>query len=443
MFEELQDRFGAIVRNLRGLGKITEKNVSETGREIRKALLESDVHYTIAKEFVQKVTEKAKGTSVTNSVVPGQQFVKIVRDELAGLLGQHNEPLRFANKPPTVILMAGLQGSGKTTTAAKLASYMKKAGKKPYLVAADVYRPAAIEQLEILGGEIDVPVWSQGHQDPVRICKDGILKASNEKYDVVILDTAGRLHVDSEMMEEIVTIAEATGPTEVLFVADGMSGQDAVNSAQAFSAALEISGTILTKMDGDARGGAAVSITAMTKVPIKFIGTSEKMSGLEPFHPQRMADRILGMGDVVSLVEKAEEAIDKDEAAKMAEKLRKASFTLEDFQSQMTQMKKMGSMSELMGMIPGMGKMMKGAVLDERQLVWTDAIINSMTPKERQHPEIIDGGRRKRIAVGSGRPIQDVNRLLKEFQQMKKMMKSLSKQQPNRQAVNQFAGILN
>lgn len=443
MFENLQDRFGTIIRNLRGLGKITEKNISETGREIRRALLESDVHYTVAKEFVQKVMEKAKGTSVTNSVVPGQQFVKIVRDELAALLGQNNEPLRFAKKPPTVFLMAGIQGSGKTTTAAKLAIRVKKEGKRPFLVAADIYRPAAIEQLEILGKAIDVPVWSQGHQDPVRICKDGILEAANEKYDVVILDTAGRLHVDSEMMEEIIAIAEATRPTEVLFVADGMSGQDAVNSAQAFSAALEISGTILTKMDGDARGGAAVSITAMTKVPIKFIGTSEKMSGLEPFHPLRMADRILGMGDVVTLVEKAEEAVDQDEAARMAEKFRKASFTFEDFQSQMAQMRKMGSISELVGMIPGMDKMMKGAAWDERQLIWTDAIINSMTPEERQRPEIINGSRRKRIAVGSGRPVQEVNRLLKEFQQMKKMMKNLSKKQPNRQMINEFAGMLN
>ncbi|HIA29880.1 MAG TPA: signal recognition particle protein [Candidatus Marinimicrobia bacterium] len=442
MFEQLQEKFGLILRSLRGRGKITEKNISETSRQIRRALLEADVNLNVAKDFVARIEKKAQGSTVLKSVTPGQQFAKIMHDELTSILGKEQAPLTFAKKPPTVILLAGLQGSGKTTTAVKLANLLKKDGKKPFLVAADVYRPAAVEQLQILGKQIDVPVWTE-ERDPVDICVNGIDDAKRQKHDVVILDTAGRLHVDSEMMEEIMDIAEATTPTEILFVADGMTGQDAVNSAMAFSDALEITGTVLTKLDGDARGGAAVSISAITGKPIKFVGVSEKMDGLDPFHPDRMAGRILGMGDVISFVEKAQDVVDQDEAEKTAEKLKKMQFTLEDFQEQLRQMQNMGSMEQLMGMIPGMGKMTKNLVLDERQLVWTDAIINSMTKEERHNPSIIDGSRRKRIAQGSGRSIQEVNTLLKQFGQMQKMMKNLSRSKVNRKMMGQLDGILN
>ena len=442
MFEQLQEKFGLILRSLRGRGKITEKNISETSRQIRRALLEADVNLNVAKDFVARIEKKAQGSTVLKSVTPGQQFAKIMHDELPSLLGKEQAPLIFAKKPPTVILLAGLQGSGKTTTAVKLANLLKKDGKKPFLVAADVYRPAAVEQLQILGKQIDVPVWTE-ERDPVDICVNGIDDAKRQKHDVVILDTAGRLHVDSEMMEEIMDIAEATTPTEILFVADGMTGQDAVNSAMAFSDALEITGTVLTKLDGDARGGAAVSISAITGKPIKFVGVSEKMDGLDPFHPDRMAGRILGMGDVISFVEKAQDVVDQDEAEKTAEKLKKMQFTLDDFQEQLRQMQNMGSMEQLMGMIPGMGKMTKNLVLDERQLVWTDAIINSMTKEERHNPSILDGSRRKRIARGSGRSIQEVNTLLKQFGQMQKMMKNLSRSKVNRKMMGQLDGLLN
>ena len=442
MFEQLQEKFGLILRSLRGRGKITEKNISETSRQIRRALLEADVNLNVAKDFVARIEKKAQGSTVLKSVTPGQQFAKIMHDELTSILGKEQAPLTFAKKPPTVILLAGLQGSGKTTTAVKLANLLKKDGKKPFLVAADVYRPAAVEQLQILGKQIDVPVWTE-ERDPVDICVNGIDDAKRQKHDVVILDTAGRLHVDSEMMEEIMDIAEATTPTEILFVADGMTGQDAVNSAMAFSDALEITGTVLTKLDGDARGGAAVSISAITGKPIKFVGVSEKMDGLDPFHPDRMAGRILGMGDVISFVEKAQDVVDQDEAEKTAEKLKKMQFTLEDFQEQLRQMQNMGSMEQLMSMIPGMGKMTKNLVLDERQLVWTDAIINSMTKEERHNPSILDGSRRKRIAQGSGRSIQEVNTLLKQFGQMQKMMKNLSRSKVNRKMMGQLDGILN
>jgi signal recognition particle subunit SRP54 len=442
MFEQLQEKFGLILRSLRGRGKITEKNISETSRQIRRALLEADVNLNVAKDFVARIEKKAQGSTVLKSITPGQQFAKIIHDELTSILGKEQAPLIFAKKPPTVILLAGLQGSGKTTTAVKLANLLKKDGKKPFLVAADVYRPAAVEQLQILGKQIDVPVWTE-ERDPVDICVNGIDDAKRQKHDVVILDTAGRLHVDSEMMEEIMDIAEATTPTEILFVADGMTGQDAVNSAMAFSDALEITGTVLTKLDGDARGGAAVSISAITGKPIKFVGVSEKMDGLDPFHPDRMAGRILGMGDVISFVEKAQDVVDQDEAEKTAEKLKKMQFTLEDFQEQLRQMQNMGSMEQLMGMIPGMGKMTKNLVLDERQLVWTDAIINSMTKEERHNPSILDGSRRKRIARGSGRSIQEVNTLLKQFGQMQKMMKNLSRSKVNRKMMGQLDGLLN
>ncbi|MFQ6606936.1 MAG: signal recognition particle protein [Fidelibacterota bacterium] len=442
MFTLLQEKFGIILRNLRGLGKISEKNISETNRLIRRALLEADVNLQVVKDFVTSVEEKAHGLTVTKSVTPGQQFTKIIHDELTDLLGREVAPLVFAPKPPTVILLAGLQGSGKTTTAAKLANNLKKEGRQPYLVAADVYRPAAVEQLQTLGRQIEVPVWTED-RDPVAICRNGMDEARRQSYDVVILDTAGRLHVDSEMMEEIVDIADVTKPTEILFVADGMTGQDAVHSAQAFAHALEITGSILTKLDGDARGGAAVSIAAVTGKPIKFIGVSEKMNGLEIFYPDRMAGRILGMGDIVTLVEKAQDVVAREQSAQTAEKLSQQKFTLEDFQEQLHQMQKMGSLDQLMGMIPGLGKLTKNMVLDEKKLVWTDAIIYSMTPEERHNPVIIDGSRRKRIARGSGRSIQEVNSLLKQFGQLQKMMKTLSRSKRNRKMMGQLNSIFN
>ena len=443
MFEQIQEQFKAIFRNLRGFGKITDKNISETGREIRRALLEADVNYKVARDFVDRVVEKAKGAQVLRSITPGEQFVKLIHDELTHLLGDRLEPLGFSETPPTVILLAGLQGSGKTTTAAKLAAFLKHEGKKPYLVAADVYRPAAVDQLKILGEEIGVPVWWEEYRDPVKTCMNGIENARSSDCDVVILDSAGRLHVDSEMMEEIIEIAEATEPHETLFVADGMTGQDAVNSAKAFSLVLDITGTILTKMDGDARGGAAVSITAATGRPIKFIGTNERAEGLESFHPERMAGRILGMGDVVTLVEKAEQVVDREQAQEMAEKLKKQDFTLEDFLGQIGQLRKMGPLGELVSMIPGIGKLGRGVQLDENQIDWMEAIINSMTREERINPSIIDGSRRKRIALGSGRPVQEVNRLLKEFSQLRKVIENFSKMKVNRNMMKQFSGISN
>ena len=438
MFEQIEKRFGKILRQLKGYGKLTDRNISETSREIRKALLEADVNYKIVKEFVAKVTESAKGKAVLNSVSPGQQFVKIIHQELTNLLGEKSAPLTFSDKPPTVILMAGLQGSGKTTTAAKLANMLKKQGKRSLLVAADVYRPAAMDQLVILGKQIDVPVWQMDYDDPVKICVKGIEEAKSEKLDVVIIDTAGRIHIDSEMMEEIVQIAENTNPQEILYVVDGMTGQDAVNSSDMFNSALDITGTILTKMDGDARGGAALSITSTIGKPIKFVGIGEKLNALELFHPDRMAGRILGMGDVVSLVEKAEGEFDKDKAEKDLEKIRTNQFTLEDFREQMGQMQKLGSMDEILSMIPGINK--KNIVMDEKQIVWTNAIIDSMTPVERQNPVVINGSRKKRISVGSGRSVQEINSLLKQFETMKKMMKTMTNKNS---LMKQFKGMIN
>lgn len=427
MFEQLQERFALILRRLRGLGKITDANIEQAGREIRRALLQADVNYQVARDFVDRVARRARGSAVVKSISPGQQFVKIIHEELTRLLGENLEPLRYSGTPPTVILMAGLQGSGKTTTVAKLAHRIRSEGRNPYVVAADVYRPAAVEQLNVLARQTGVPVWSEEGGDPVEICRHGVESATVGGHDVVIMDTGGRLHVDGEMMEEIVEIARTTRPHEVLFVADGMSGQDAVNSATAFSESLELTGTILTKLDGDARGGAALSITAVTGKPIKFVGTGEGLEALEPFHPDRMASRILGMGDVVTLVEKAQKAVDEEEAEKRARKLRGGAFTLEDFQDQMKQVQKMGSIAELVNMIPGAARWVRGTDLDERRLAWTRAIINAMTPEERRNPSIIDGSRRRRIALGSGRPVREVNALLKEFFELRKMVKHLSK----------------
>ncbi len=427
MFDHITERFESIFRNVRGLGKITDKNINDTVREVRRALLDADVNFKVAKSFVKTVQEKAQGTKVLKSVKPGQHFVKIIRDELVALLGSDTEDLVLKSKP-AVILLAGLQGSGKTTTAGKLAQRLKKSGKLVLMVAADVYRPAAVQQLITVGKQADVAVYEEGTGDPLAICKRGIEEARSLKNDVVILDTAGRLHVDGEMMTEIQQIADMANPDEILFVADGMTGQDAVNSAQAFHEALPLSGVILTKMDGDARGGAAVSIREVTGKPIKFIGTSEKLDGLDVFDPKRIADRILGFGDVVSIVEKAQDVFDEDQAKDFQTKLVKNTFDLDDFKMQLQQMKKMGSMSQLLGMMPGMNsKALKQLNMDDRQVGWTEAIINSMTPGERQRPEIINGSRRLRISKGSGRPVQEINSLLNQFSQMKKMMKKMGK----------------
>ena len=427
MFGYVTERFESIFRRVRGLGKITDKNINDTVREIRRVLLDADVNFTVAKDFIKNVQEKAQGTKVTKSVKPGQQFIKIIRDELVDSLGADPVDLKLGKKP-AVILLAGLQGSGKTTTAGKLAYQLKKAGKSVLMVAADVYRPAAIEQLITIGKQIDSPVYDEGTGDPLAICKNGIDEARSLKMDIVILDTAGRLHVDGEMMNGVQAISDEVKPEEILFIADGMMGQDAVNSAQAFHEALPLSGIILTKMDGDARGGAAMSIRSVTGCPIKFIGTSEKLDGLDVFDPKRIADRILGFGDMVSLVEKAQDIVDEEDAKKFQDKLVKNTFDLDDFQAQLRQLKKMGSINQIMGMMPGMNsKVFKQLNMDDRQVLWTEAIINSMTPSERKRPELIDGSRRLRISKGSGRPVQEINALLKQFSEMKKMMKKMGK----------------
>ena len=442
MFNQLANRFDLIFRNLRGLGKITDSNIQQTSREIRRVLLEADVNLEVTKEFVDRVKDRAEGTKVLKSVKPGEQFIKIIHDELVTLLGKEVKPLELGSKKPAVILIAGLQGSGKTTTCGKLANLLKKQKKSVLLTAGDVYRPAAIDQLVQVGKSINVPVYEQGAGDPVAICQSAVEEAQATKTDVVILDTAGRLHVDGEMMTEIQEIAEAVSPNEILFVVDGMTGQDAVNSAKAFSAALSLTGIILTKLDGDARGGAAVSITAVTGVPIKFIGVSEKTDGLEPFDPKRIVDRILGFGDVVTLVEKAQEVVDEDQAKQLEKKLKDATFDLEDFKDQLKQLKSMGSLNQIVGMMPGMNrKMIKGMELDDRQLGWTEAIISSMTVSERKDPTIIDGSRRIRIAKGSGRSVQEINQLLKQFNQMKKMMKKMGKMKLPKNLKQQIMGL--
>ena len=427
MFGHITERFESILRNVRGLGKITDKNINDTVREVRRALINADVNFNVAKTFVNNVHDKAQGTKVLKSVKPGQQFVKIIRDELVILLGTDSKDLVLKNNP-AVILLAGLQGSGKTTTAGKLAYRLQKSGKSVLMVAADVYRPAAVQQLITVGKQAGVAVYEEGTGEPLAICKRGIEEARSLKNDVVILDTAGRLHVDGEMMTEIQQIADMADPDEIIFVADGMTGQDAVNSAQAFHEALPLSGVILTKMDGDSRGGAAVSIREVTGKPIKFIGTSEKLDGLDVFDPKRIADRILGFGDVVSIVEKAQDIFDEDQTKDFQTKLVKNTFDLDDFKMQLQQMKKMGSMSQIIGMMPGMNsKALKQLNMDDRQVGWTEAIINSMTPSERQQPEIINGSRRLRISKGSGRSVQEINALLNQFSQMKKMMKKMGK----------------
>lgn len=427
MFGHITERFETIFRNVRGLGKITDKNINDTVREVRRALLDSDVNFKVAKSFVNTVHKKVQGTKVLKSVKPGQQFIKIVRDELVCLLGDKTEQLHLSNKP-AIILLTGLQGAGKTTTAGKLAYKLKNDGKSVMLVAADIHRPAAIDQLTTIGKQIDVLVYDEGNGDPTLICQNAINEARSLKNDIVIIDTAGRLHVDSQMMIEIQKIADSTNPDETFYIADGMTGQDAVNSASVFQEALDITGIILTKMDGDARGGAAVSIREVTGKPIKYIGISEKLNGLDVFDPNRIADRILGFGDVISIVEKAQSVYDKNEIDKFQKKINNNKFDLNDFKSQLQQIKNMGPINQLISMIPGANaKVFKNLNLDDRQLIWTEAIINSMTIEERQTPDILNGSRRLRISRGSGRSVQEINSLLNNFMQMKKMMKKLNK----------------
>jgi len=427
MFEQLQERLSGVLKTIRGQGKITENNISHAMRDVRRALLEADVNFKVAKAFVNRVQEKAKGEKVFTSISPGQQFVKLIQDELVEFLGGETEELNFKSSGITVILMAGLQGSGKTTTSAKLACLLKKKqNRKPFLIAADLQRPAAIDQLEVLGRQIDVPVYSERIKDPVLVVKSGLKHAKELGVDTVLIDTAGRLHVDEELMAELKSIVAIASPDEILYVADGMTGQDAVTSSSAFSEAISVSGIVLTKMDGDSRGGAALSIREVTQKPIKFLGMGESINAIEVFHPSRLAQRILGMGDVVSLVEKAQDVFDEKSALEMQSKMLGNTFSLADFKNQLIQVKKMGSVSQMMSMIPGASKL-KGMEMDDRQLIWIEAIINSMTPTERDRPELINGSRRKRIAKGAGRSVQEVNQLLKQFSQMRTMMKKFGK----------------
>lgn len=426
MFDNLSEKLDKALHVLKGHGQITEINVAETTKEIRRALLDADVNFKIAKEFTNRVREKAIGENVLRTLQPGQLMVKIVKDELTELMGGDAEGIALTGNP-TVILMSGLQGSGKTTFSGKLANYLKgKKNKKPLLVACDVYRPAAVDQLHVVGEQIGVPVYSdKENKNPVALAQAGVAHAKANGQNVVIIDTAGRLAVDQQMMDEIAEIRKAVQPQEVLFVVDAMTGQDAVNTAKAFNDVLDFNGVVLTKLDGDTRGGAAISIRSVVDKPIKFIGTGEKMDALDVFHPARMADRILGMGDVVSLVERAQEQFDEEEARKIQKKIAKNQFGFDDFLSQIQQIKKMGSMKDLMGMIPGAGKALKGLDVDDDAFKHIEAMIHSMTPEERSNPGILDARRKKRIAAGSGTSVQELNQLLKQFNQMSKMMKMM------------------
>lgn len=429
VFQNLAEKLQATFKKLRGKGKLTEKDVQAALKEVKLALLEADVNYKVVKDFVGKVQERAVGSTVMESLTPGQQVIKIVNDELTQLMGGSKSELEFAAKPPTILMLVGLQGAGKTTSVGKLGKFLQKQGKQPLLVAGDIYRPAAIKQLQILGERLAIPVFTMGDQkNPIDIAKAALSYATSNDHDLVILDTAGRLHIDQKMMDELKGIKEKINPDQILLVVDSMTGQDAVNVAQNFDQTLGIDGVILTKLDGDARGGAALSIKAVTGKPIKFVGMGEKMDALEAFHPDRMSSRILGMGDVLSLIEKAEANMDLQKALSLEEKLRQNEFTLEDFIDQMEQVRNMGPLDQILGMIPGIAgaNQLKNLQVDEKQLDHIAAIINSMTPQERRSPEIINGSRRKRIARGSGTSIQEINRLLKQFKQTKKMMKQFS-----------------
>jgi signal recognition particle subunit SRP54 len=429
MLDSLSDRLNAIFRKLKGHGKLSEKNIEEGLKEIRMALLEADVHYRVVKSFISDIKERAMGQQVMESLTPAQQVVKIVNEALTELMGSRHEQLNLSGTGPASVMLVGLQGSGKTTTAGKLSVFLRKKGRKPYLVPADVYRPAAIDQLQKLGNQLEVPVFpSSTDQEPVKICQEAQIAAQQLGCDTLLLDTAGRLHIDEELMAELKNIKDAVKPADILLVADAMTGQDAVNIAKSFNEILDIGGVVLTKMDGDARGGAALSIKSITGKPIKFIGVGEKLSDLEPFHPDRMASSVLGMGDVLTLIEKAQEVVDQKQAEALEKKLRKSQFTLEDFRDQMVQVRKMGSLTDLLKMIPGMGQMkqLKNLQVDEKEFVRIEAIINSMTPLEKRNHSIINGSRRRRIAKGSGTRVQDVNTLLKNYTQVLKILKKLN-----------------
>ncbi len=428
MFSNLADKLQNTLKQLRGKGKLNEKDVDTAMRQIKLALLEADVNFKVVKDFIASLRERAVGQEVMNSLTPGQQVVKIVNEEMTRLMGEKQSDLITAEKGPTAIMIVGLQGSGKTTTVVKLASYLRRSGKNPLLVAADIYRPGAVKQLQVFSESVGEKVYSNEEADPVDICKEGLKLAEKDSHDTVIFDTAGRLHIDQEMMTEVATIKEAVNPHEVLLVVDAMTGQDAVNAAASFNESVGLTGVILTKLDGDTRGGAALSVNAVTGCPVKFVGVGEKVEALEPFHPDRMASRILGMGDVLSLIEKAEASVDQEKAKEMEQKLRRQQFTLDDFKEQMKQLRSMGSLEDIMNMMPGganLPKEVKQMSLNEDNFKRVEAIISSMTAREKQDPAIINSSRRKRIAMGSGTQVQDVNRLLNQFNQMQKMIKKM------------------
>lgn len=431
VFESLADKLQQTFKKLRGKGKLSEADVTAALKEVRMALLEADVNFKVVKDLVAKIKERAIGQEVLDSLTPAQQVIKIVNEELTSLMGGTQSRIAIASRPPTVIMLVGLQGAGKTTTAGKLAHLLQRQGKRPLMVAADIYRPAAIKQLEVLGEKLEIPVFTLGQENPVNIAKKAVDQALMMARDIVIIDTAGRLHINEELMNELKSIKQTVKPHEILLVVDAMTGQDAVNVAESFNNELGLDGIILTKLDGDARGGAALSIKAVTGQPIKFAGMGEKLDALEPFHPDRMASRILGMGDVLSFIEKAESAINLEKAQEMQKKLRKEEFTLDDFLEQIEQVRKLGPLDQILGMIPGMGKLkqLQGMDIDDKEVKHIIAIIRSMTAKERRDPAIINGSRRKRIALGSGTRVQDVNRLLKQFGEAKKMMKRLQEMQ--------------
>lgn len=430
-FEGLTAKLNAAFKKLRGKGRLSESDIKDAMREIRLALLEADVSYKVVKDFIKSVSERCVGRDVLESLTPAQMIVKIVNEELIALMGSENQRITIAPKPPTVVMLVGLQGAGKTTNGAKLAGLFKKQGKRPLLVACDIYRPAAIKQLEVVGAQLDIPVFQMGQENPVKIAKAAVRHAEQHGNDMVFLDTAGRLHVDEALMNELKTIKAEIRPSEILLVVDAMTGQDAVNAAQSFNEWLDIDGVMLTKLDGDARGGAALSVKAVTGKPIKFIGTGEKLDMIEPFHPERMASRILGMGDVLTLIEKAEQAIDQKKAAELEQRLRQNKFTLADFYDQLSQLKNMGSMQDILGMLPGMGSM-KNVAVDENALSRTEAILRSMTPYERENPACLNSSRKRRIALGCGQKVEDINRLLRQFEQMQQMMKQLNGKKKNK-----------
>ncbi|HIV20268.1 MAG TPA: signal recognition particle protein [Candidatus Merdivicinus intestinigallinarum] len=441
-FESLSEKLAAAFKKLRSKGKLSESDIKEAMREVKMALLEADVNYKVVKDFVKTVSERAVGQEVLESLTPAQQVIKIVNDELTALMGKDNARIQFPSKPPCVVLMCGLQGSGKTTHSAKLARYFKSQGHRPLLVACDIYRPAAIEQLKIVGEKAGAQVFEMGKENPVKIATEALKFAKDHGNDLVIIDTAGRLHIDEVLMEELKQIEAAVNPNEILLVVDSMTGQDAVNVADTFNKALPITGVILTKLDSDTRGGAAISVLQVTGKPIKFAGTGEKIDDLEPFHPDRMASRILGMGDVLTLIEKAQDAVDEKEAAKLAQKMKENSFDMNDLLDNLRQISKMGSIKQLLGMIPGIGNKVEGMDIDEKQFTRVEAMITSMTPAEREKPSIINPSRKRRIAAGSGTRVEDVNRLLKQFEQMKTMMKQFNKKGNMRRMMKKFPPMM-